>query len=192
MSYRCDGVAHRGSRAAIVVLAARRAQELHDHAAGDTAAGIAGRIGLVVVDASMDHYRRTVGPQYQIGHALLQRDCGIHHLDYKLAALWDMKIRHVAGVVTLWRHEAMLLAARVENGHPRNRMAARIFQWRGCERRARRAAIPSPIRGAGRRPEFASSRLLRRPCPQRSSVRPSQSAPTPALPRKLTGQRLPQ
>ena len=43
----------------------------------------------------------SVGTEYRIGLALLQCDRGIQDFDHELAALWNMKIWHVAGMVSL-------------------------------------------------------------------------------------------
>ena len=67
--------------ATCATLAAGNAMQLFDHAAGDAAAGIAGRIGLVVVAAGMDHDGRAVGVEHRVRLAFLERDGGVHHLD---------------------------------------------------------------------------------------------------------------
>jgi hypothetical protein len=48
------------------------------------------------------------------GIRAVQRDRRIQHLDYKLAALRNIKIRHIASVVAVRRHQPVLLAAWVE------------------------------------------------------------------------------
>jgi hypothetical protein len=141
-------------------------QGLHDHAAGDTPTG--GRVGFVVVHAGMDHDRCSVGAENRMGLAPLQRDRRIQHLDHKLAALWNVKIRHIAGVGALRRHEAMLLATWVEVSaggierrvtfsdrvHMKGMFACRQPLHRYLEQKCRQ--------------ESASTRLFRRPCRQYS------------------------
>jgi hypothetical protein len=53
-----------------------------------------------------------LGPNTELG--LLRSSVTAAHLDHKLAALGDVKIRHVAGMVALRRHKPMLLAVRIE------------------------------------------------------------------------------
>ena len=90
----------------------RRAARL-DHAAGDAVAGVAGRIGLVVVRLGVDHQRRAVIVEQRVRLALFQRDRRVHDLDRKLAALRHVQVRHVAGMA-LAGHHAVLVVARIE------------------------------------------------------------------------------
>src|SRR5690349_14735874 len=61
-----------------------RAAWLND-AAGDAVAGIAGRIGLVVVRLGVNHQRRAVAVEQRIRLALVQGDGFVQHLDREFA-----------------------------------------------------------------------------------------------------------
>jgi hypothetical protein len=84
-----------------------------DHAAGDAVAGVAGRIGLVVVGLGVDHQRRAVGVEQRVRLARLERDLAVEDLDREIAVLRHMQVGHVAGVA-LARHHAVMGVARIE------------------------------------------------------------------------------
>src|SRR6478609_8312732 len=90
----------------------RCAAEL-DHAAGDAIAGVASRVGLVIVGLGVDHERRAVVVEQRVRLALLQRNRRVDDLDRKLAALRHIKVRHVAGMA-LAGQDAVLVVARIE------------------------------------------------------------------------------
>ncbi len=60
---------------------------LLNDAAGDAAAGVAGRVGLVVVLAGMDDQRRAVGVEHRVRLALVERDRRVKHLGGQFARL---------------------------------------------------------------------------------------------------------
>jgi cyclohexyl-isocyanide hydratase len=82
--------------------------------AGDAFAGGPGRVALVVIGAFMNDDRGPVAVENRIGLAFLQRDCRVHDLDGQFAAGRRMDVGHVAGVMALRHHDAVLLAGRVE------------------------------------------------------------------------------
>src|SRR4029450_6676135 len=87
---------------------------LLDSPTGGSAAGFAGRVGLVVVLAGVNNNRRTVRIEQRIWLALLEGDGGIQNFDRQFAACWNMQVRHVAGVLSLGGHHAVFLACRIE------------------------------------------------------------------------------
>src|SRR5690606_8094168 len=72
-------------------------------AAGDTVAGVAGGIGLVVVGAGMNDH----GGAVVVAQAVVDGEVGIEDLDGQLAGGRDVDVRHVAGVRTRLGAEAV-------------------------------------------------------------------------------------
>lgn len=55
--------------------------------------------------------------------ALLERDRTVHEIDLQRSAWRNVQVRHVAGMLTLGRHHAVLLVVRIE-------MTSRRREWR--------------------------------------------------------------
>src|SRR5262249_38315990 len=89
---------------------------LLDDSAGDAIAGIAGRVGHVVVLARVHHHRRAAVLEHGVGLALLERDLLDDDLLRQVSALGDTNIVHVAGVMAFLVELAVLLLLGIEMG----------------------------------------------------------------------------
>jgi SsrA-binding protein len=96
---------------------------LLDHAAGNAPAGFAGRVGFIVVAARVNDHGRPVSVEHGIRLAFLECKGGVEHFDDQVAALRDVQIGHVTGVLAFRRHHAVLFVARIE-------VSARRSEWR--------------------------------------------------------------
>ena len=105
---------------------------LLDHAARDAAAGVPGRVGLIVILAGVDNERRALRSEQRVRLALLQRDIPVEHLDRDLATGGHVQVGHVSGVVTLGMVVSLILLVGALPAHkelPKDLLISAAFLW---------------------------------------------------------------